>query len=152
LKLGGLASSVALAIHLLDFDGRLLMSTELTSAVNHLIGLISEPLILAALGIALISMGFSIQARRSRRENLNRIENIELARKELLTKPVFFPVPPNSNSLFGFKVPNHSGQAWRPPMQPVDPGKNKRNGPYSVELVASSSSCDDKLSGDTPEH
>ena len=126
-------------------------SAELTSEVNHLFGLISEPLILAAFGTTLIVMEFLIQARRNRKENLKIIENKESARKESITKPVFFPVPPNSNRLFGFTVPSHSGQAGRPPMQSVDQGKNKRNAPFSVDLVASSFSCNEMLTGDIPE-
>ena len=87
-----------------------------------------------------------------RKENLKKMENKESARKESITEPVFFPVPPKSDSLFVFKVHEiNLGKLDADQRNPVDPGKNRRNALHSVDLAASSFSRDEMPRGDAPE-
>ena len=106
-----------------------MIAVGLSSALGDVLGLVPEPLALAALGATLIAIGLLMQARRNQKNNLKRIENRESVRKDSVTMPIFVPVPPTSNSLFGFKVADHSRQPWRPPTQSMDLRKNNTTHP-----------------------
>ena len=100
-----------------------MISIGLSSALGQYISLLPERLLLAILGTVLVAMGFLIQGKRNQKQEVERIDSKQSARKESVTRPIFFPAS-NSNPLFDFKVHNHTGRAWRPPMQSAGPGKN----------------------------